>query len=128
MWSNQAVPYIGIFLTDLTFLDESDADFVEIQVQKKLLGTHRSETKEKEPLLRNDQLINFEKLMRAHERIAELKAMQALHYDFIPQSMVQAYLHKAAEWDEHEICQSFDFTNIFFLVCLFFLYIFKFFL
>lgn len=65
------MPYIGVFLTDLTFMDESATDRYD------------------------DGLLNFAKLQRLHERLADIMDLQKGKYDFVPQSMIQCYLRQA---------------------------------
>ena len=90
------MPYIGVFLTDLTFLDESAPDFVSDAAQD-----DDDADADDDPLC--NALINFDKLTRLHERLHEIEQMQKEQYPFVPQSMVQAFLRQAPEWDEHEI-------------------------
>ena len=55
------VPYIGVFLTDLTFLDESDADYVDLRLEAKQKASLGPQPED--PLLRQDRAINFAKLV-----------------------------------------------------------------
>jgi hypothetical protein len=73
------VPYIGVFLTDLTFLDESAPDMLD------------------------GGLINFDKLERIYDRLADVVNMQQGAFDFVPQTMLMAYIQQAKPWDEHEV-------------------------
>jgi hypothetical protein len=73
------VPYIGVFLTDLTFLDESAPDVLD------------------------GGLINFDKLERIYDRLADVVHMQQGAFDFVPQTMLMAYIQQAKPWDEHEV-------------------------
>lgn len=73
------VPYLGVFLSDLTFIEDGNSDFVK--------GT---------------DLINFEKCAMIAKVIRDIQQFQQLSYNFRPVFEIQNYLMKLDSLNEKE--------------------------
>lgn len=74
------VPYLGIYLSDLTFIDEGNLDF----------------------LSQNDNLINFEKRVLTAKIVMKVQKFQKVPYIFQPVKEIQSYLTNLDFLDEKE--------------------------
>lgn len=78
------IPYIGIYLTDLTFLEDGNPDF--IKTRSSSVGSETDDV--------SKELINFGKRRKVAKVILNIRVLQSAVYNFMPLSMVQDYLHK----------------------------------
>eukprot|EP01087_Luapelamoeba_hula_P009404 TRINITY_DN2421_c0_g1_i5.p1 TRINITY_DN2421_c0_g1~~TRINITY_DN2421_c0_g1_i5.p1 ORF type:complete len:382 (-),score=52.20 TRINITY_DN2421_c0_g1_i5:83-1228(-) len=72
------IPYIGIFLTDLTFVDDGNPDY-------------------------SNNLINFTKRSLVHNIIAQIQQYQLLPYNYHPIHQIQQYIKKYPILEENEM-------------------------
>lgn len=70
------VPYIGIYLTDLTFIEDGNSDFITHQVSSK-------------------KLINWAKRKMVYEVISKIQDYQTKTYEFVPVYQVQQIIESA---------------------------------
>jgi son of sevenless-like protein len=78
--SPPCVPYLGIFLTDLTFVEDGNPDLVKSKTGK--------------------MLINWKKKKMVHEVISNIKQYQYKPYDFQPVYQIQKLMDKL--FSEHK--------------------------
>jgi len=70
------LPYLGVYLADLTFIEDGNPDFI-----TRKLGSIK--------------LINFEKRLMIYKVITNLRIYQSKHYQLAPLPMVQEFLQDA---------------------------------
>jgi len=77
-----AIPYIGTYLSDLTFMDEGNPDFVTLD---------------------NNKLINFPKHYLIMRTIKQLLQYQASRFDLQPKEPLYSFLYAVASLNEKEL-------------------------
>lgn len=78
LWGKKGIPYLGVYLTDLTFIEDGNKDFV------------------------NDSLINFDKRRKISQVIMEIKQYQATPYCLAEIPALRDYLLNLDTFDENE--------------------------
>ena len=73
------IPYLGVYLSDLTFIDEGNLDYV-----------------------KDNKLINFEKRALSAKVITEIQLFQQMQYCFRPMPFLQSYLTNLKMFSESE--------------------------